>query len=173
MPEFLNSDTLSQHVVKLNQLDSDLGTRSSLITTDNTDVVSAINSLVSRFDDIDSTGVLSVDMFGMGDLQFDSVGNVLTLFGPILDPSTGLNYDSATNVLSGTIATTSTKGIASFATANFSVSTGAVSIKDGGIDGGVEVASNTITYDRFNSVVSLVVYDSAGSSVKTIFSPGA
>jgi len=161
MPTFLNSDTLSLHVAKLNELDSDIGSRLSLNTSTDSSVVSAINELVSRvdtfdtrIDDLDSTGVLSIFNVGTGaSLDFDSDLNKLTL----------TNND----------ATTSVKGLASFNSDNFAVSSGDVTIKSGGIDGGAEVATNTITFDRFNNVVSLIIYDSSASAVKTLYSPGA
>lgn len=173
---FLNTNTFSEHINKLNDLSLDIGDITLLQTSEDSDIVGAINSLITQVGAIDSSGSLSVftdGVGGIGNLLFDSDANSLTYQGAILQPSTGLSYDSATNVLSGINATTSTKGVASFATANFSVSTGAVSIKDGGVDGGAEIASSTITYDRFNSVVSLSVYDSSGSAVKTVYSPGA
>jgi len=161
MPTFLNSDTLAIHVVKLNQLDSDLGSRLSLTTSTDSSVVSAINELVgradtldSRINNLDSTGVLNILNVGTGaSLDFDSDLNRLTL----------TNND----------ATTSVKGLASFNSDNFAVSSGDVTIKSGGIDGGAEIATNTITFDRFNSVVSLIIYDSSASAVKTLYSPGA
>lgn len=171
MPTFSNNDTLSQHVAKLNNFDSDVGSRSSLTTTDTTDVVSAINELVTRFENQDSTGVLKIGVSGVGNLDFDSSANVLSYLGPVLGGA-GLSYDSATNVLSGTDASTSSKGVASFSSDNFAVSSGAVTIKNGGVVND-EIATDTITSNRFNSVVSLIVYDSSGSSVKSLFSPGS
>ena len=83
-----------------------------------------------------------------------------------------MSYDSASNTLSGLNATSSVKGVASFSSDNFLVSTGAVTIKNGGV-GNDEIATNTITSNRFNNAVSLKVYDSSGSAVKTVFSPGS
>ena len=48
--------------------------------------------------------------------------------------STGLTYNDSTGVLAGLDATTSVKGVASFASANFTVTSGAVAIT--GVDGG-------------------------------------
>ena len=47
--------------------------------------------------------------------------------------STGLTYNDSTGVLAGLDATTSVKGVASFASANFTVTSGAVAIT--GVDG--------------------------------------
>ena len=48
--------------------------------------------------------------------------------------STGLSYNNSTGVFAGLDATTSVKGVASFASANFTVTSGAVAIT--GVDGG-------------------------------------
>ena len=44
--------------------------------------------------------------------------------------NTGLSYNSATGIISGINASTTTKGVASFSTTNFTVASGAVSAKD-------------------------------------------
>ena len=59
-------------------------------------------------------------------------------------PSTGLSYTSATGVLAGVNATTSTKGVASFNSASFSTSSGAISIKSGGVSN-AQLANSTFS----------------------------
>jgi hypothetical protein len=69
-----------------------------------------------------------------------SLGGTLIISG-----GTGLSssYSSGTLTINGDDATTSTKGIASFASGNFSVSSGAVSIATGGI-GATELAATSV-----------------------------
>ena len=58
--------------------------------------------------------------------------------------STGLSYTSSTGVLAGVNATTSTKGVASFNSASFSTSSGAISIKSGGVSN-AQLANSTFS----------------------------
>ena len=187
---FLNTDTLTQHIVKLNDLSLDIGDLASLNTAIDSDIVGAINSLITtdsgRFATIESRldsneanlgFKFSAVETGMGNFTVSTPGLVdsgvqYTYNGPLIAPSLGLSYDSASNTLSGLNATSSVKGVASFSSDNFLVSTGAVTIKNGGVVND-EIATNTITSNRFNNAVSLKVYDSSGSAVKTVFSPGS
>ena len=73
------------------------------------------------------------------DISADSGSNIaIDLDSEVLDleGGTGIGTTTGTNkvTIAGTDASTSAKGIASFATANFAVSSGAVSIKSGGVD---------------------------------------
>lgn len=129
MPTYLNTDTLAQHVVKLNQGDSDIGSRTSLTTSTDSNIVSAINSLVTRTVALENPAAIAD-------------------------------------------ASTSSKGISQFSSDNFAVSSGTVTIKNLGIVN-AEIATDTLTSNRFNSVVNFKVYDSSGSAVKTLFSPGS
>jgi hypothetical protein len=58
--------------------------------------------------------------------------------------STGLSYTSSTGVLAGVNATTATKGVASFNSASFSTSSGAISIKSGGVSN-AQLANSTFS----------------------------
>ena len=58
--------------------------------------------------------------------------------------STGLSYTSSTGVLAGVNATTATKGVASFNSASFSTSSGAISIKTGGVSN-AQLANSTFS----------------------------
>jgi cytoskeletal protein CcmA (bactofilin family) len=76
-----------------------------------------------------------------------------------LDSGEGLSWTSAANgayVISGENASTSNKGIASFSSDNFSLSSGAVSIKDGGI-ASAELADTGVTAGQFGSATSVPV----------------
>ena len=64
----------------------------------------------------------------------------------IVDAGEGIDvsYSSGTATVSGEDATTSNKGVASFSSDNFSVSSGAVTIKDNGVIMGTETAGNYV-----------------------------
>ena len=125
------SDTIAQWVTKSNAQDSDIGIRTNLTTSKDSNLVSAINSLP------DSSNIIN---------QVLSAGEGIDLSGG--------------GEISGEDASTSNKGVASFAAADFSVSSGAVSLVD-------------IVSSHFGSPVTLTIYDSAGSTLKTLRSPGS
>ena len=215
------SDTLSTFVDKSNAISNTVGDLAALNTTEDSDIVGAINSVYALVDsstdfrskftadkglvynsatgnfDVDSanlrgivsgnkgisynssTGVIDVDSAnlrgivsvvdagGDGSLTYDSALGKFTYTGPSasevrahLAPGEGIDYDSASGTISGEDASTSNKGIAKFASADFSVSSGDVSLVD-------------IVSSHFGSPVTLTIYDSAGSTLKTIRSPGS
>lgn len=83
------------------------------------------------------------------------LGRTTASSGAIEEISIGQGITFSAGSLSGTNASTSTKGVASFASANFSVSSGAVSVATGGI-GATEIASTAVTpasYTRANFTV--------------------
>ncbi len=126
------------------------------------------NSGTGNFD-VDSVnlrGIISVtDVSGDGSLSYNASTGVLTYTGPSAAEvrahiSAGEGIDISSGEISGENASTSNKGIAKFAAADFSVSTGEVSLVD-------------IVSSHFGSPVTLTIYDSAGSTLKTIRSPGS
>ena len=79
------------------------------------------------------------DAGGDGSLSYNNSTGVLTYTGPSASEvrahiSAGEGIDISSGEISGEDATTSNKGIASFATANFTVASGAVSLKTDGIN---------------------------------------
>ena len=79
------------------------------------------------------------DTGGDGSLSYNNSTGVLTFTGPSASEvrahfSAGEGIDISSGEISGEDATTSNKGIASFATANFTVASGAVSLKADGIN---------------------------------------
>jgi hypothetical protein len=90
-------------------------------------------------DKIQLTNLSVTDSGGDGSLAYNNSTGVITYTGPSASDvrahfSAGEGIDIASGVVSGEDATVSNKGIASFATANFSVTSGAVSVKADGIN---------------------------------------
>ena len=90
-------------------------------------------------DKIELTNISVTDSGGDGSLAYNNSTGVVTYTGPSAAEvrahiTAGEGIDIASGVVSGEDATVSNKGIASFATANFSVSSGAVSVKADGIN---------------------------------------
>ena len=90
-------------------------------------------------DKIELTNLSVTDSGGDGSLAYNNSTGVITYTGPSASDvrahfSAGEGIDISSGVVSGEDATVSNKGIASFATANFSVTSGAVSVKADGIN---------------------------------------
>lgn len=113
-------------------------------------------------------GKISVtDAGGDGSLSYNSTSGVITYTGPSATEvrahlSAGEGIDFASGVISGENASTSNKGIASFSSTNFSVSSGAVSI-----------ANDGVARANLKDEVGLVIYNSAGTALKTLYGAGS
>ena len=163
------SDTINGFVTKTNQLSNDIGDLANLNTLEDSDIVGAINSVYAAIDnDLDFRSKISVtDAGGDGSLSYSSATGVITYTGPSASEvrahlSAGEGIDFASGVISGEDATTSNKGIASFSSTNFSVSSGAVSI-----------ASDGVARANLKDEVGLVIYNSAGTALKTLYGAGS
>lgn len=135
------SDTFAQLVAKSNTISNGLGDV-AVLTTGDSNVVDAINSLdtrLSAFDDSAEIRALISASSADGLLSYSNSTGVIT-FGNV---RSRFQKDSANGIL-------------------FDSSTGAFSL-----------APNALSHTRFKSKVSLVIYDSTGSAVKTLYSPGA
>lgn len=107
-------------------------------------------------------------------LTYDDTAGTLTIAGSAqygdadarsaisVTASTGLSYNSSTGVIAGVNATTNAKGVASFSSTNFSTSNGAVSIKNDGI-----------ARANLKDEVALIIYNSSGVAVKTLYGAGS
>ena len=106
---------------------------------------------------------------GYGSIAYDSATGAFT-YTKITDTdilnrfSAGEGINIASGTISGEDATTSNKGIASFATSDFSVSAGAVSLKDeaiedivgGMVDGNTETGAS-LSYDDANGKINIAI----------------
>jgi hypothetical protein len=148
------SDPVSTLVTKTNTISGDVGDVAQLTTGDD-NVVDAINAVRAAIIDIDdSSEIVSISRGGL------SVNNDSAL-------GLSLTYSSSTGVIKlvGAADGDTVKGYFASDSANgigFNFGAGAFGI-----------VNNTVTSAKFNSAVSLIIYDSAGSAVKTIHSPGS
>jgi len=197
------SDTMDSFVTKTNLISTYVGDLTTLNTTQDSDLVGAINEVFALVDtDLDfrskisvtdaggdgslsyssATGVITytgpsatevrahisvTDAGGDGSLSYNSTSGVITYTGPSATEvrahlSAGEGIDFASGVISGEDASTSNKGIASFSSTNFSVSSGAVSIADDGV-----------ARANLKDEVGLVIYNSAGTALKTLYGAGS
>lgn len=139
----------SDLVQAINQLDSDIGTLDSLSTTNKLSIVRAINELQYEIEQTDSADItiiaragisaVSDSSTGMGELAYNNTTGVITFTGVSVDSvrtaiSAGEGIDISSGAISGEDATISNKGISSYDSNHFTVSSGAVSLKADGID---------------------------------------
>jgi hypothetical protein len=177
---FTNTNTLSQHVLKLNDLSTDVGDLVSLNTTVDSDIVGAINELKSNVDsigtnlDVNIRDAITVSNTAgkSGSIIYDNTTGQITYTGPDSLSASGAMNVSSTNVISVDNATTVSKGVASFSANNFETFLGAVSIKDSGISTSL-YQDNSITSAKFSGTTTLLIQNSSGVTLKTIYSPGS
>ena len=164
------TDPVTNIVTGVNTLGTDLGDRATLF--DNSlNLVQAINEINVKVANTDSANVISL-------VQANSMdsGEVINL----------LARDSAQTSLLSNFIKDSARGI------GLDSSTGKFFLVAGGIDSGNlkpgiinaakitnltipngKIANNTLTSSKFSSAVTLLIKDSAGTTLKTIRSPGS
>jgi hypothetical protein len=173
------SDTIQSWVNDTNALARDIGDLTLLSTVIDSDLVGAINSLQTAFDNFDvgvdsatvtliaQESISVVDSGGDGSLSYNASTGTINYVGPSAAEvrahfSAGEGIDLVNGVISGEDASSSNKGIASFNATRFSVTSGAVDIADDGID-----------QTKLANVQTLVIFDSAGTALKTIYGAGS
>jgi len=154
-----------------------------ILTTNSLDLWrQAYNTLDSDFRN-GAAAISVVDGGGLGSLGYNINTGVLAYAGPsdsdirsLISAGTGLTYVEATGVLTATAvtptdATVTVKGIASFDSAGFTVASGAVSLKTGGI-ARADIANDAIDSTKLSSVSTLLIKNSADATLKTIHGAG-
>ena len=168
------SDAVSAWVTKTNTIASDLGDRATLETTASGNLVAAINEIHGKALDTDSASTRLL-LTGNKGLSYNST-------------SGEFNIDS-TNIVSFTRAAISVTDAGGYGSLAYNNSTGVLtfngpSIADvrmnflgaGAVD--YDSASGVIslvalTSSHFSSPVTLTIYDSGGSALKVLRSPGS
>ena len=87
----------------------------------------------------------------------------------------GTNFVSTPVSGDATIVANGTLTIANNAVTNAKIAADAVTANEiaAGAVGASEIADGSITSTEFNNTVTLIIYDSAGSAVKTLRTPGS
>lgn len=194
LPTVSLSDLLNEFITSYNVMVATVGDLALLQTTEDSNLVAAINSLVGQAG-VDSAATISlsrtslsvIDSGGDGSLSYNASTGVITYRGPsaaeVRAKFSGVSpiaIDS-NGQISIPDATTSVKGAASFSSANFNVASGAVSIKAGGVDsaalGSLSVSTAklqnaSVTSAKLSQTVQLIIYDSVGTPIKTLYGAG-
>lgn len=127
--------------------------------------------------------ISSFDAGGLGALSYNQINGVITYTGPsnsdirsLFSTGTGIiQYDSATGQFTSTAfgtASYDSEGIAKFDSSDFTIAAGSVSIKTSSINTG-DIANGAVNSGKLASVVSLIIYNSAGAAVKTLYGAGS
>ena len=141
-------------------------------TQGNTDTVAEGSTNLYYTDTRAKSAISVTDSGGDGSLSYSSSTGVISYTGPSasetrahISAGEGIDF-SASGVISGENATTTNKGIASFNTTDFTVSSGAVSLKDSGVKDivGTMVTGNSesgisVTYQTGDDTLDFNVND--------------
>jgi hypothetical protein len=173
------SDNFGTLVDKFNTLSGVAGDLANLNTTATSDLVAAINSVYGLVDEVsDFRSKISVtDAGGDGSLSYNSTTGVITYTGPSASEvrahfSAGEGIVLNNGQISVEDATSTNKGIASFTTEDFVVIDGAVYIKAFGITSG-QIANDAVSRSKLKDEVELVIYNNAGTALKTLYGAGS
>ena len=146
------SENFSQLVSKFNELSSGVGDLTGLDIAGESDVVNILSSLYALIDsDTDFRSKISVtDAGGDGSLSYSSATGVITYTGP-----------SASEVRAHFSAGTA-----------ITLSSGEISVTAGSIDT-TQLADDAVSRAKLKDEVELVIYNSSGTALKTIYGAGS
>lgn len=143
------SDQVSTWLSKTNTISDHLGDISTL-TSGDSNVVDAINFILAD-PGIDSAGIRAL-FSATGDLSYDSSTGVFTVSGVdsaqirgLLSAGSGLDYNSTTGV--------------------FSVGSGEITE--------TMIGADAVSKNELKDLVTLVIYDSDGTALKTLYGAGS
>jgi len=175
------SDPVTTFVTKTNTISRNLGDIEDLILSDS-NLVDAINSLTDSIAGINSTlldlrdsgdivtiarqAISVTKTEGIGNLTYNNATGILTYAGAAGDDIRNLfNVSDEADSYMIYDVSAGTFGLYNNAIQN-------EKLRDLTIQNG-KIANSTLTSSKFSSAVSLVIYDSTGSAVKTLYSPGS
>jgi hypothetical protein len=156
-----------------------IGDLAQLNTTEDSDLVGAINSVYALVDSATDfrSKISATDAGGDGSFAYNSTTGVMTYTGPSASEvrahfSAGEGIDISSGQISGEDATSSNKGIAKFDTSNFSVSSGNVTIKDNGIILGTETTGNYVDSAIGGTGITVTHTPGEGSTITVAITSG-
>lgn len=162
----LLSDNFSDIITDVDGLCSDVGDLTLLTTSTKASIVAAVNEIKSSTKDsasvvsISRSSVSVTDSGGDGSLSYNSSTGVITYNGPsATEVRAHLSNGSRLSYSSG-VFNVADAGIDSAALGSLSVST-------------AKVQGGAITSAKLASAVTLVIYNSAGAVVKTLYGAGS
>lgn len=157
-----------------------------------TQLINGYNALDSDFRSggLTRETLSAVDNGGLGSLSYSSVTGIISYTGAsdsdirnLFSVGSGLTYDSATGQFNATVvndATNAIKGIAIFDSGDFIAIAGAISINEldsadiaNGAIVAAKIGSGAVSSSKFATSVAMVVYNSSGSVVKTLYGAGS
>jgi hypothetical protein len=193
------SDTLATWVGKANQTVNRVGDLAQLTTTADSSLVAAINEIDSAFDSLNTSilgrvaaletssdsnntnfvsrvrGSISVS----GDLVYDTGTGIISVNTTNIQDIVGAMVDSGNSEVGITVSYDSASG-----TINFDVNdpiitlsgdiTGSQTMTNlGNVTINTTIASGTITSSMFDNTETLLIKNSSGTTLKTMYSPGS
>ena len=155
------SDPVTTLVTKTNTVSSDLGDKATLTTTDKSNLVAAINEINTQVNKVDSADVINLIQANAMDSsevinligRDSSQTNIMSNFQK--DSANGIGFDSSQGrffIPTGTINTSMLENIAVTET---------------------KIADDAVGSGQLKSLSTLLIKDSAGSTVKTVHGAGA
>lgn len=194
IPTVSINDFVNQFISSFNTLAEKVGDLTLLQSEEDSNIVAAINSLIGQAG-VDSSATIPlarasisvIDSGGDGQLSYNSLTGVITYRGPSaaevrskFSAVSPLSVDSL-GVYRITDASTAAKGAARFDSSNFSAIAGLISIKAGGVTssalaansvGFTAMADSAVGSNELRQAVQLIIYNSAGTPVKTLYGAG-
>ena len=146
------NNRIDQVVTNFNDLVDIVGDKALLNTSVDSDIVGAINSLYTLLDsDLDFRSKISVtDTGGDGSLSYSSATGVITYTGPSAS-------EVRAHISAGTAIT---------------LSSGEISVTAGSIDT-TQLTDDAVSRAKLKDEVGLVIYNSSGTALKTLYGAGS
>lgn len=163
------TDSSASLVIAINKLDSDIGNLASLTTSSDIDLVSAINALqTDKYNTTDSAAIKDyfIGTTGAGGISYDSGSGGLQASFTLIDSAVTTAKLDVSAVTEPKIATNSI--VNRHLTDNIITNT---ELADSSV-GFSNIQSSVIKSNHFASSTSIIIKNTAGTTLKTIFGPG-